>query len=414
MSTPPYDSGFLQRSSQRPSDMCGVQNGFGVGAATTPFVDNRRPGIFPPEIWDMIIASGLVFPGVLSPAEMAGGSWRLIHNRGRLWEANQPNHELLARLSLLSSEIRSSALRTFFSRNNFVFEAGSGGGRHRAWSWFDLGYAQAGAEYLRNVTVSLDLRPGTNGGRLSSVVSLLRLIGRSRYLDRLTLNIDNTALSGDFRQHRIFRVLAEFRNVRHLTITFNTAVPGAEQWLRERMTTSNIRGEAGRRHMPAVWGSTLPSLSRVNTWSAYDYETWALVLDVDRRNRSRAEIRRLVRAFVDDEKIARTQLDSPTTSGSSQQAQVIQNGSTYPARIIASPSHDTAVIWMQNHQIHRPHSLFGDGSSMATPSISRTFTSSVNGRKRDLQETDKTDPKTKKAKLDNSDEETATDHEEEG
>jgi hypothetical protein len=391
MSTPAYGPEFMERSSQRAP--VAQENRCATSPARATTIARAT---LPPEIWDMIL--GIFFDGtaVYRVRRQHGSPFYRSHYA----PASPTNtNSALRALSQVSWAVRHSAFHIFFSRNHFIFGREWYTGITGGFRVSNAGL-ETGAEYLRSVTVMIRLRP--DGSVRLSTHSLIRLIGRSRYLECISLQINTVSLSltivNQFRSLPVFRILAQFRNIQRLHITFSTPWPGAEQWLRERMTTNNVRGEAGRHQMPAMWGSTLPSPDTSETRSTHDHDRWALALDIDWQDPTHRQIRRLVRAFVRQENRTRNRLNNPTASAVPQQP-TFQSRCIRPFRPqVGSASNDPAVFWMAHHERRRPYSNVGDGNSLNAAPASHTVTQSSTNH--ELEDESEDVSRSKTAKLD--------------
>jgi transposase len=300
-----------------------------AGHTTAPL--NAAPRHLPTELWLHIFEADLVSREPLQPLSTMDGSVMISTYYGQ----TSFDTRLLDRLKRIHRLMYRVAVVTFFSKNRFVFEAGSDTLPHEAVRWLN-NVPEFRIRYLDRVNLTIDFTPGQNGQRRTSVSNLIRAVGRSHFLSELTVRIDVSRLDqtqrANFRINTILRALSQIRNVQHLVIDISEPWPDLEAWLRAHMTVPRTPGVNGENWMPAVL-SHMSRASRVGSaWSVRDHDRWALALGVRRPNSGVYDraIRRLARDFTRRDR-AQAELLNPTNSTSS----VIQ----YLAVMVNIPAH---------------------------------------------------------------------------
>lgn len=185
--------------------------------------------------------------------------------------------------------LRDIAFELFFSRNswrldtNYRYRRGVLGGE---WRWLRR-WPRYFLEHLNNFELSFEIRPGVGTRRINSlVIPTLRVMGRSRYLTRMTLNINITGMdrayrNGEFRCG-VFPHLGRFRGIRDLTINFSEPWPRAEAWLRARM--SRRRPEEGHNNnhiLPAMRQMFPSTVGQIMRMDETELIRWASALGLE-------------------------------------------------------------------------------------------------------------------------------------
>jgi hypothetical protein len=316
MSTPWLGSGSLQQRQEQSQGLVCI----GQGVSSRDFEthsDSESWSRFTVEIRDIILGILLLHdvPLISERYRRTDGTIRVA-----LRAVEGPVHtDMLRTLSLVSREFRTHAYQVFFSRNHFHTGI-SFSGTYPGSIWLESLRFYA-TEFLNNVELDFDVRPGAGGRRMDSAGKMARILGHSRFLRTLKItantrfHLETRARDpADFLYIPIFRRLGQIRNVRNLIINFNPPWPEAEQWLRRQMTATraiNLNGLTAAQRLELSTGNympadieSLPPVSLWHDWSDEAWERWAQALRINRRNpdMTRRVILRRIRVFQKEQK----------------------------------------------------------------------------------------------------------------
>ncbi|KAL6712382.1 hypothetical protein ACN47E_000259 [Coniothyrium glycines] len=210
-------------------------------------------------------------------------------------------------------DLRNIAIHTFFAENSWIivmdFHASAPTRMRRLRHW-NIDWLR----YLSNVLLTVDLNTSRRSNDL--LATLLRHIGRSNYLDRLNLTVNTARLPSptiDFRSLDSFQFLGRLRDVHVLDLTIVPAWPAAETWLRNRIMTPRPRSHT----LQAMALARPLSVSTIQRWDSGTLQMYmnALGMNAADRARSRPEIARDIRTFMENDALEEVSTENPEEDG---------------------------------------------------------------------------------------------------